>query len=272
MMPAEVPLSRSALIRLQVALLLALSACEDPEPKPNNDVDPDDVGGGVGGGSGDGGADGASDGGDGGAADVGDCVDVNLGDALGEPVHEGNTSGAGDDNAYCEGGGGGGGGIDPIDSGWTGGDSGWSEGGGAPDLVFQWQAPASGTYTIATRGTRFDTTLTVLDGSCEGRVLECDDDGGSELDSRLVVRVTEGDVLLIVFDGFGSGDEGPFQLHITEGGTEPDDSGVVWEETGWGGDDDPPEPAAMFGALLGALGSAAVGLAGLRSRRRRAER
>ena len=46
----------------------------------------------------------------------------------------------------------------------------------APDVTFAWVAPEAGTYTIDTMDSGFDTVLYVLDGTCGGAELACNDD------------------------------------------------------------------------------------------------
>ena len=82
------------------------------------------------------------------------------------------------------------------------------------DTVFSWSAPQTGTVTIDTFGSQYDTVLYVASGTCEAPVeVECNDDEGTDLQSEVVVDVTAGETLLIVVDGFGR-DDGRFVLNI----------------------------------------------------------
>src|SRR5207302_907476 len=56
------------------------------------------------------------------------------------------------------------------------GDPSWQMTVRAPDVAFQWTAPGTGTFQIDTHGSDFDTILWVLDGTCTGRELACNDD------------------------------------------------------------------------------------------------
>lgn len=64
--------------------------------------------------------------------------------------------------------------------------------------VFSWIAPATGNYTIDTRGSAMDTILFVRLGDEEGPELGCNDDRGEgETWSELAFRALEGDVVRI---------------------------------------------------------------------------
>jgi len=83
----------------------------------------------------------------------------------------------------------------------------------APEVVYRWTAPASGTYVVDSAGSQFDTILVVRDGDCNGRELACDDDGGSGVTSRLTVTLSAGQTIAIIVDGFENG-SGAFGLNI----------------------------------------------------------
>ena len=217
-----------------VLVMPILGGCGD------KDKGDDDSGSAVGGGVGGEGS-GGGDGGDGGGVDTLPCVDENLGSSLGAPVSTGSTSGEDDDYSDCYGGSDSG--EDPRPDGDEPGpdeappdtgdwpddpDSGDWEASSGPDKVFQWTAPAAGTYTISTRGSVFDTTLAVMDNACDGSIIDCDDDGGVDLDSRIVVTVGAGDTLIIVLDGYDAGSSGNYVLNIEEGNT-----GGGGDDSGW---------------------------------------
>jgi hypothetical protein len=82
------------------------------------------------------------------------------------------------------------------------------------DLVFAWEAPASGCFTIDTDGSTFDTSLHVHSACPEFTELQCDDDAGVGTQSSTVLTVVGGTTYLIVVDGYGSSNEGPYVLNI----------------------------------------------------------
>jgi hypothetical protein len=84
----------------------------------------------------------------------------------------------------------------------------------APDRVYLWTAPASGTYQIDLQGSSYDTTLYAFDYGCAGAPLACNDDYYG-LQSMIRVSPAAGEVLVIVVDGWG-GSSGSFALHITQ--------------------------------------------------------
>jgi hypothetical protein len=113
----------------------------------------------------------------------------------------------------------------------------------APEQVFAWTPDASGTATIETCNlvsTRFDTTLHVRGGSCDGPELACNDDAagcfasayavpGHE-GSRVRLDVVTGTTYFIAVDGYG-GTRGSFTLRIVPpagaASAAADDSGSV---------------------------------------------
>lgn len=82
----------------------------------------------------------------------------------------------------------------------------------SPDVAFQWIAPADGLYTFDTQGSAYDTVLAVRDG-CSPADLACNDDSGG-VQSMVQVQATAGQVLLVIVDGYGQGNAGPFVLNI----------------------------------------------------------
>lgn len=83
----------------------------------------------------------------------------------------------------------------------------------APDMVAQWVAPADGTYRINTQGSSYDTVLHAYSG-CGGAQLGCNDDYYG-LQSRIVLNLSEGDVVMIVVDGYSTS-SGSFTLNILQ--------------------------------------------------------
>jgi hypothetical protein len=90
-------------------------------------------------------------------------------------------------------------------------------GASSADVTFQWTAPADGTYAIGTLGSAFNTILSVLDGSCTGTELACNDDGSDTLQSQVLVTLATGQTVVIVIDGSG-GEAGDYDLSITQAG------------------------------------------------------
>ena len=136
-----------------------------------------------------------------------DCPEnATASSATGDAVFVGTTVNAGDESS---------------------GSCGRNLGEGTPDRVFEWSAPAAGTYVIDTRTSRFDTALYVLDACSGGSELACNDDGGptdAAKYSRVEVTLTDGETVFIVVDGFGS-NAGDFQVNIHEAAP-PMDGGV----------------------------------------------
>jgi len=81
---------------------------------------------------------------------------------------------------------------------------------------YQWQAPSSGTTTITTEGSDFDTILAVYTGGTVGSLtrITFNDDAksGSVLTSRVTFNATAGNIYQIVVDGWG-GDAGGVKLN-----------------------------------------------------------
>ena len=86
---------------------------------------------------------------------------------------------------------------------------------GGRDVAFTWSPPSSGDWTIRTRGSEFDTALLVLTDDCEDHI-ECDDDGGIGLDSRVTRYFDRSDDVVIVVDGYQYTEGGTFVLTIEE--------------------------------------------------------
>lgn len=97
-----------------------------------------------------------------------------------------------------------------------------SGGADVPGLRFSWTAPTTGTYAIDALGSTFDTVLAVLDATCGGTELDCNDDnpnGSTTLTSRIDLPATAGHVYVIVLtglDGATGGMEGAYTLNITQ--------------------------------------------------------
>src|SRR5439155_11237531 len=89
-------------------------------------------------------------------------------------------------------------------------------GSSSPEKVFQWTPAVSGTATIETPGSDYDTILYMRSESCAGGPeVACNDDvNDSDLTSSITPAVTAGTTYFIVVDGFG-GEEGNFSLTVT---------------------------------------------------------
>ncbi len=112
----------------------------------------------------------------------------------------------------------------------------------APDRGYLWAAPASGTYTIDTIGSDFDTILYVRDECLSATSIACNDDvdPGVMRASTLEVTLTAGQEVVIIVDGWQN-EHGNFVVNITPGalddaGTPGPDAGVV-DDAGGGGMD-----------------------------------
>ena len=71
----------------------------------------------------------------------------------------------------------------------------------APDVAYEFTAPAAGYYTITTVDSNFDTVLGVMAGDCSGEELACNDDFDSLPQSELVHRFDADERALLVVDG-----------------------------------------------------------------------
>lgn len=119
------------------------------------------------------------------------CADLDLGSAVGTAVAMGSTSGT---SLY-----------DPC-----------TLGGGGPEIMYTWTAPAAGTYTFDTCGSSYDTTLWVANGtSCGGASLGCNDDSTCGLQSTLTVTLTAGQAIVIGVDGYSTTSSGSYVLNIS---------------------------------------------------------
>ncbi len=83
-------------------------------------------------------------------------------------------------------------------------------------IWYSWTAPSSGTLTLDTIGSAFDTVLAVYTGSTVGALtsVASNDDGGGSGTSRLTATVTGGATYRIAIDG-KSGAEGVVRLNLS---------------------------------------------------------
>lgn len=90
-------------------------------------------------------------------------------------------------------------------------------GAGAPDMGFTFTAPSDGSYTFDTAGSTIDTVMYVLDGTCAGAELVCDDDGlPGTTQSMASVDLVQDQTVTVVVDGFGLAG-GNFTVSVREG-------------------------------------------------------
>ncbi|MBC8068994.1 MAG: hypothetical protein IAG13_11730 [Deltaproteobacteria bacterium] len=88
-------------------------------------------------------------------------------------------------------------------------------GAGSPDVGFTFTAPADGSYTFDTHGSQLDSVVYVLDGTCDGTELGCNDDGDGA-QSVVVVDLVADQTVTVIVDG--NGDAGlPFSLRVQSG-------------------------------------------------------
>ncbi|WP_437486264.1 MXAN_6577-like cysteine-rich protein [Sorangium sp. So ce1014] len=86
---------------------------------------------------------------------------------------------------------------------------------GGRDATYSFTAPVAGTYLFDTFGSSFDTVLQILNGSCRGTSLGCNDDSGG-LQSRVFAELTAGQTVIIGVDGIDGVDTsaGDYVLHV----------------------------------------------------------
>ncbi|HJP90527.1 MAG TPA: NF038122 family metalloprotease [Pyrinomonadaceae bacterium] len=93
--------------------------------------------------------------------------------------------------------------------------------GGNRSVWYQWQALSSGTATITTAGSGFDTVLAVYTGNSVGAltVVGKNDDSATDVTSNLTFAATAGTVYKIAVDGFNNqssgGDVGPITINFS---------------------------------------------------------
>jgi|GEM_PF-1895257 len=132
--------------------------------------------------------------------DMADCVDEDLGSALGPSVLTGTTRGAGDDY--------------DLDLCLLSSDEPAITTSGE-DYVVSWTAPDNGLYIFSLEGSAFDTVIGVGPLMCDAMPVQCNDDC-ADAESATTYDAAAGQSLLIVIDG-GAGAGGAFSLSVTEG-------------------------------------------------------
>ncbi|MCY2987580.1 MAG: Ig-like domain-containing protein, partial [Planctomycetota bacterium] len=100
--------------------------------------------------------------------------------------------------------------------GFTGETGELSQSGAINSAWWSWTAPSSGTLTVDTNGSGFDTYLTLATGSAVGSLtaLSQNDDGGSNLCSLITWTVNSGTQYQIAVDGYGT-NTGSIVLHVS---------------------------------------------------------
>ncbi|WP_437968451.1 MXAN_6577-like cysteine-rich protein [Sorangium sp. So ce260] len=88
--------------------------------------------------------------------------------------------------------------------------------GGGPEVAHAFTAPADALYTFDTLGSGFDTVLYVLDGTCSGPSLGCNDDATGVLQSQVRVVLDEGQTVVAVVDGYSRTAAGAFTLNVNQ--------------------------------------------------------
>lgn len=89
-------------------------------------------------------------------------------------------------------------------------------GSAAPDAAYTWTAPSTGSFAFTTAGSAFDTVLEIRSYSTNDS-LGCNDDSNGTLQSTVAVSLSAGQTVLVVIDGYSSG-QGQYHLNITGSG------------------------------------------------------
>jgi hypothetical protein len=92
-------------------------------------------------------------------------------------------------------------------------------GSAASEGIWGWTAPTAGTFCFDIRGSDYDTSLAIFDEGC-GVEIACDEDSGPGYTSYTSADLTEGQIVSIVIDSWGTSDTGTYSLAITEGACE----------------------------------------------------
>ncbi len=86
-------------------------------------------------------------------------------------------------------------------------------GGAGVGVAASWTAPAAGRYAFTTRGSSFDSVLSLRDGGCSDVELACNDDSGA-LSSALGLQLAQGQQVTALIDGLSAGSDARFELDI----------------------------------------------------------
>ena len=87
----------------------------------------------------------------------------------------------------------------------------------APDAVYTWTAPSSGSYVFTTATSSYDTVLELRPYGNPNASLGCNDDWGNTLNSSVTVSLAAGQIVYVIVDGYGSA-SGNYRLNIAWGG------------------------------------------------------
>ncbi|WP_437590703.1 MXAN_6577-like cysteine-rich protein [Sorangium sp. So ce1000] len=82
----------------------------------------------------------------------------------------------------------------------------------APDTIYRFTAPENGLYIFNTFGSSFDTVLQILNESCAGTPLACNDNTDGQ-QSRVTLQLAAGQTVLVVVDGRGTS-SGDYVLQV----------------------------------------------------------
>lgn len=87
----------------------------------------------------------------------------------------------------------------------------------APDAVYTWTAPSSGSYVFTTGASSYDTVLELRPYGNPNASLGCNDDWGTTLSSSVTVSLAAGQTVYVIIDGYGAA-SGNYLLNIARGG------------------------------------------------------
>ncbi|MBI2379091.1 MAG: hypothetical protein HYV07_34165 [Deltaproteobacteria bacterium] len=124
---------------------------------------------------------------------VADCPTGDLGSAIGAGVASGSTAG--------------------VTDGFRASTCAFSAVSGG-EATYTWTAPNNGVFTFDTFGSAFDTVLYVLNGSCTGAEIACNDQSGGD-QSLVQLTVTAGQTVTLIIDGW-NGESGSYVLNVAE--------------------------------------------------------
>ncbi|WP_437677561.1 MXAN_6577-like cysteine-rich protein [Sorangium sp. So ce131] len=85
---------------------------------------------------------------------------------------------------------------------------------GGAEATYSFTAPNDGVYVFDTFGSSFNTIVHVLDGSCGGASLGCNDNTAGP-QSRVAVPLTAGQAVVVVVDGAGTSAAGAYTLNVS---------------------------------------------------------
>jgi len=124
--------------------------------------------------------------------------------------------------------------------------------GGSKSVWYAWQAPATGSATITTAGSSFDTVLAVYTGASVGSltpIVKNDDASGNDTTSSVNFNATDGTTYMIAVDGYNNngsgGDTGSITLNWSLTNCGAGAMQIMLEESG-----PDPNQAAAFDAIL----------------------